>query len=287
MAYTSGTAANYKDLLAIIATFVSGAAGATLLEQTSDRLYFRLPGLAGTDEIFCGVATFENVGSSFYNWELFGSVSWRSGREPHQQPLSSGDEQVFSYFWNSPIPYWIVASPRRVMGFAKVGTTYQPFHLGLAEPCGTNAQYPYPLLVGGAGAIAAQSYSVGTTAIRGFWNGPVSGTGNGRLRLPGGTWGSLTSASGSVGNPTIVATSARASQAANILSSPGNIYRPEQIYLTDSTRAETYAYIDGLYRISGYGQTAENIITIDGVSHMVFPDIFRGGNENYCAMRLT
>ena len=286
MAYTSGTATDYKNLLAIVASYAD-ANGWDILEQTTSRLYLKGTGTSGTDEIYCGIETYEVPASGFYNWELFGSVSWRSGRELHLQPLSSGDDQVFCYFWNSPIPYWIVATPRRIMGFAKVGTTYQPFHLGLAEPCGTDAQYPYPLFIGGAGAVAAQAYSVATTAIRGFWNGPVSSTRNGRLRLPGGTWGSLTSASGSVGNPTIIATSARASQAANILSSPGGIYRLEQIYLTDATCTDTYAYIDGLYRISGYGQTAENIITIDGVNYMVFPDIFRGGNENYCAMRLS
>lgn len=287
MAYTSGTAANYKDLLAIMATFAAGAAGATILEQTTNRLFFRLPGLAGTDEIFCGVETYEDTSNGYYNWELFGSVGWRSGREPHAQPLSSGDDQVFSYFWNSAIPYWMVATPRRIIVVAKVGTTYQSVHLGLGNPIGTDAQFPYPLLIGGCGYAKAQAYSATTSNNSAFWAGLTASTGNGRARLPGGTWGSLTTAAATASIPSLLAVSESQSQLANILNSITGEYLPEQVYIVDSTTSDVYMEIDGLFRISGYQQTAENIVTIDGVNHMVFPNVYRGGNDAYCALRLN
>jgi hypothetical protein len=286
MAFTSGTASNYKDLLAIMTTFAA-ANGWSILEQTTNRVYLKGTGLAGTDEIFCGVETYEDTSNGYYNWELFGSVSWRSGREPHMHPLSSGDDKVFTYFWNAAIPYWMVANPRRIIVVAKVGTTYQFVHLGLGLPVGTDAQYPYPLLIGGCGTTKAQAYSVGNANIGAFWGAGYSGACCGRLRLPGGVWGSIGTTQSSALNPTLKSVCENFIQIANILNAPTGEYKPEQVYVVDLAAVNTYIGIDGIFRVSGYQQTAENIITVDGVNYMAFPDIYRVGNGDFCALRLN
>ena len=58
MAYTSGTAANYKDLLAVLATFAA-ANGWSILEQSATQVYLKGEGLAGLDEIYCGISAFD------------------------------------------------------------------------------------------------------------------------------------------------------------------------------------------------------------------------------------
>ena len=89
MAYTSGTAANYKDLLAILATFAA-ANGWTVLDQTAERLYLKGEGTAGTDEIYVGIQTYEDAANGRYNWELFGSLAYRAGRAYSAMPMSTG-----------------------------------------------------------------------------------------------------------------------------------------------------------------------------------------------------
>ena len=77
MAYTSGTAANYKDLLSTLATFAA-ANGWTVLEQSETVLYLSGEGSAGLDEIHVSVQAFENTASDYYNWELAGAMAYRS-----------------------------------------------------------------------------------------------------------------------------------------------------------------------------------------------------------------
>lgn len=287
MAYTSGTATDYKNLIAILATFAA-ANGWTVLEQTTNLLWMRGQGLAGTDEIYVGIQTYEDTGNGYYNWELFGAISWRSGRAPEGQPKNSGDDKVFTYLWNSSIPYWIVANPRRIILVAKVGTVYQFVHLGLLTPLGTDAQYPYPLLIGGCGSTKNQSYSAGNSYISAFWNTPQISGSNGMLRLPNGAWAIVGSSGGSVAIPqTKIVSETSYTQIANLLSSPDGSYVPEQFFIVDSNRSDIYGEIDGLFRVSGFGNSSENIITISGVNYMSFQDTFRSGNSNFCALRLN
>lgn len=291
MAYTSGTATNYKDLLSILYTFAT-ANGWVGMEQSETRIYLKGTGTAGLDEIYCGIETYENSSNGYYNWELFGSASWRAGRTPQSHPLSTGDDRVFSYLWNSSIPYWIVSTPRRVMGFAKIGTNYTCFHLGLLIPPATDAQYPYPLFIGGCGDVKAQSYATATGANSGFWSASSS-VSNGLLRLPGGEWlksgATLTNSVMPIWNTHHFRSS--------ISSGIDGSYMLDQIYLVAgyyylsayggvNTQA-TYGAIDGLFWVSGQNNSAENIIVVDGVNYMVFPDVFRASRSDYCAMRLN
>ncbi|MDR3631712.1 MAG: hypothetical protein P4L42_15430 [Desulfocapsaceae bacterium] len=283
MAYTSGTAANYKDLLAVLATFAS-ANGWTILEQSATRLYLCGEGLAGLDRIYCGADTFEDPAAGYYNWCLFGSISWRARREPEKQPLSCGKDRSFAYLWNAPIPYWMVATPRRIIMVAKISTVYQFVHLGLGDPPATDTQYPYPMLIGGCGSIRNQSYAVSNNGNSAFWANLGYGV---RALLPGGTWGGYNGGAQSASNPSLNVVSANSANKDTILSGINGDYLLDQIFVTDSVRPSTYFAIDGLYRVSGHKNASENVFAIDGINYMVFQDVYRVGYGDYCALRLN
>jgi hypothetical protein len=274
VAYTNGTATNYKDLLAVLATFAA-ANGWTILAQSATSLALRGAGTNGLDEIYVGIETFENTSSGYYNWKLAGSWGWRSGRALGAHPMSSGF--CYAYLWNSSIPYWIVATPRRIILVAKVSTIYQMVHLGLGNPPATDNQYPYPLIVGGCGVTEAQAYTVTGNGNSMFWANNGS---NGIISRPGGDWDT-------VGPSTCPAISECYEQRANILTDPSGVYTLDQIYIADATRTSVYAAIDGLYRVSGYGNTPENIITVSGVNYLAVQDVYRNTNGDFCALRLN
>ncbi len=274
MAYTSGTASNYKDLLAILATFAA-ANGWTILEQSETRLYLRGEGTAGLDEIYCGIETFEDTSSGYYNWKLVGSWGWRSGRALDAHPMTSGLRYV--YLWNSAIPYWMVATPRRIIMVAKISTTYQVMYLGLGNPPATEAQYPYPLIIGGCGATANQSYSATGTGNSAFCanNGP-----NGLISRPGGDWDSI-------GPANCPAVSPLYEWRSSVITDLSGGYVADPVFIIDYNRTATYAALDGIFRVSGYNNSSENISTMAGINYLVFQDVYRVAYGDFFALRLN
>jgi len=275
MAYTSGTAANYKELLSTLATFAA-ANGWAIMEQSADKLYLRGEGSAGVDEIYCGISAFENTVSGYYNWELFGAWTYRAGRAFNVMPRSANG--VYVYLWNSPITYWMVATPRRIIMVAKIGTVYQTMHLGGIDPIGTEAQYPYPLLIAGCGSVWNQNYSVTGDNNRSFWSDSTVTCG--KLSTPGGYWQNVNAS-------TIKAVSASTELRASILSGLDGTYMLEQKFLTDNNQSTTYGAIDGLFLVSGHNNSSENIVSYGGINYMVFQDVYRVGVGDYCALRMN
>ena len=296
MAYTTGTAAHYKDLLSIMVTFAS-ANGWTVLTQTTEEVYLRGKGAEGLDEIYCGVRTFENSTTGYYNWQLYGSVFWKSNLPITAQPLRSNyDWNTHAYFWNQPIPYWMVATPRRIILVAKVGTTYQHVHLGFIDPVGTAAQYPYPLFIGGCGANETVAYS--TTDQSAYWAGYQACCG--RLYLPGGTWGRVNQYNADGGTaysayvdddhierPDCIICGLYDSNRAITMTAPDGSYLLEPLFIRDRKRHGVYGQLNGIFRVTGYQNASENIITVAGVNYMVFQDTYRSGYGDFCAMRMN
>jgi len=295
MAYTSGTAANYKDLLAVMTTFAA-ANGWVVMEQSESKVFLKGTGDAGLDAIFVGVECYESVGAGYFNWEITGAFGYLSGRSfkdmPHANPL----EWCFAYFWNQSIPYWMVATPRRIIVVAKVSTTYQMVHLGLGTPVGTTAQYPYPLLIGGSGGTGrkAQNYSASSAA---FWNTLLRlanvDQANGGFVSPGGAWhpinsntmwtnNTFNSRAGCISSPYY-------SQISNLVKSLDGSYLLDQMYIVGppDTCKGVLASVEGLFRVSGFQNTAENIITVGGINYLVVPDTSRASISDFCALRLN
>lgn len=288
MAYTTGTASNYKDLLAAMVTFAS-ANNWTVLEQSESRIFLKGTGLAGLDEIYAGVDTYEYPTSGIYNWNMVGSWGYRAGRAPKLQPHNSNRSDadlVVGYFWNTSMQYWMVANGRRIIVVAKVGTTYQTIHLGLLTPPATDNQYPYPLLIGGAGSSNGINYS--SASISSFWSLVAGNYNASRLHFPGGLWGTqYQSGTGIYSEPMFVADNICSAESGNILAGLDGTYLLEPVYMVGSGTLDIFGHVEGLFRITGHNNTSENVIAVSGVNYIVFQDCSRSGYGDFCAMRMN
>lgn len=285
MAYTSGTAANYKDLLAAMVTFAS-ANGWVVLEQSETKVYMKGTGLSGLDEIYVGVETYENPTSGIYNWNLYGSWGYRAGRAFNKMPRSSWESTYYPVgcFWNTSMDYWMTVDARRIILVAKVGATYHMVHLGLLTVPATDAQYPYPLLLSGTHYSNTFGYATSTcSSVYGVYNQNYCGA---RLHFPHGAWGAMQAGNNFEYRPLFTWQTPSSAFMPTMLTGLDGTYLLEPIYIV-STHISVMGHIEGLYKVTGYNNSSENIITVDGVNYICFQDCGRVGFGDFCAMRMS
>jgi len=294
MAYTTGTASNYLDLLSILTTFAA-ANGWTVLAQSGTEVYLRGEGSEGLDEIFCGIRAFENAAAGYYNWQIYGSINWRAERSIGSNPVSNAGSRtdVYATFWNSAIPYWIVANARRVILVAKIGTVYSHVYFGFIDQAATTEQYSYPLFIGGTTGDSVTPYTSADSKHAAYWSGNgynTDGYCQGALYLPAGPWGSVgyyADSGVSATTPGCKAYSLFHNARAAILSAPDGSYMLEPIFIRYAHASNIYGQLSGIYRVSGYNNTSENIITVGGVNYLVFHDTYHLGYGDFCAVEMA
>lgn len=270
MAFTSGTAANYLDLLNRLRQFVTqdmlpaNERWSVLrwVPGPPAELVLRGPGLAGTDQINVGILS--EAGPDYGNWKLRGFVGWNPAQTFDGQYNPSG--AFYAMLMTSAMPYWIVANGRRIVMVAKTGTYYEMMHLGLFLPYATPSQYPYPLLVGGSlnSSVRWSSNSVYRNHL------PKSSGGYaGAYYAPTGLWSGVTSAMW----PNTWGASTR--------ECPDGSYPLLPFILSG------LGEMDGCYCVPGYANASENIIRVGGVDHLVVQDVHRTGYGDYLALKLA
>lgn len=265
MAFTSGVATDYLDLLNRLKQFVTQD-----MLPANERwsvlrwnpgppaeLVLQGPGLAGTDQINVGIRSV--AGADYGNWELRGYVAWNPALPfDGQYKISNA---YYAMLMTSAMPYWIVANGRRIVMVVKTSTYYEMVYLGLFLPYATPAQYPYPLLVGG-------SYN---SSIR--WSDTDYGRSHlyeGAYYAPDGAW-----------------------------STPSPIWPIGWGWGSDARECPDGTYpllpliiaglgeMDGCYAVPGYNNAAENIISVAGVDYLVVQNVHRTGYNDYWALKLA
>lgn len=309
MATATGTATDYKDLLARLRTFLTGTPGWTSMRYTvggagnPDECILRAPGLGGTDQIYVGIKTFENATADYYNWRLGGFTGYDPGLAFNLQPGVM--QSVFMTLWNSPIPYWFIANGRRCIVVAKISTFFMTSYLGFINQYPSPAQFPYPLAVGGNLAIFPEP---ALTDVQWRWsnatfansNFPMSmryspGGGFGgpnscqlRLRKPSGIWVDLASGyAGGYQDTDDMNIWPYTSGMVNLQQNLGATQSPAlPIVLHDNT-PEVYGELDGVVATSGQAIASEDTLTIGADSYLVVQNVFRTGRNQYCAVALV
>jgi hypothetical protein len=312
MAFSQGTATDYKDLLARLRTFLTGMATAGAdrpwvsmrynvgAGAAPTELILKATGAAGTDQIFVGISTFENATADYFNWRLAGFSGYDAALAFGAQPGVMNN--VFFSLWNSPIPYTFVANARRCVVKAKVSTSIMMMYLGFINQYASPAQYPYPLLIGGnmahtpepALTLTDWRWSVGDNRNHNFpFSSFVSNFGIAansmtlRLRSPNGVWLALKAGDNGTyqdGNNIWPYTSGMGALQQNLGTPAQSPAFP--IILSDST-PEVYGELDGIVATSGQGIAAEDTLVIAGDNYEVMQDVFRTARERYCAVRLV
>jgi hypothetical protein len=317
MAWTSGTATDYRDLLDklrlwLTSTMTPASERWTQLRwdttSNTQELIMRAPGLSGTDEIYVGIRSSEDTSAGYYRWQLQGYIGYNSANSFTAQPGALTTMPGVK-LWNSSIPYWFVANGRRCVMVCKVGTVYEAMYLGFIRPYATPGQYPYPLLIGGSTTGFVNWLVADTSADHSHFTIPglvQSGGSNTttacQLRDVNGVWRHFWSfyelfANQSPTNNPLTGSSNRYAiwpytkdVVNNIREAPdGTRVLLPLILVADVGTASgknIFGELDGCFYVSGFGVASEDTVTVSGVDHLIVQDVFRTTVNRFWALRL-
>lgn len=271
----TSTTAHYA-MLAAIKTFVEANGWTTQRYDTSTanhELILLAPGISGTEQIYVGIRTYQDVANDYYNFYVSAFTGYVSGNSFDTQPGSSF-KGVCAH--NNRIDYWMSMNGQRLAVAMKVGTpVYESFYIGKFLPYGTPAQFPYPVVASGTLNGAAATRFSDTTHSIGYKGNTaamsmrfVDGLYKNPFAWP---WGVV-----------------------DLSSAPGVNYhrRPAvatydllPVVLHDNV-TNVYGELDGIYSITGFNNAVENTITIGGVTYVVIQDVGRNSFIDYYALRM-
>lgn len=298
MAYESGTATSYTDLLAKLITFlttnatlVSASQNWTVLNTTTvgtgeNSHLLRGPGLAGADEIHVRLYGSSDAANDKYGIGCQGFVSYNSSLAHGSQPGISAFTGMA--LWNSSIPYWFVANGRRFIVVAKVSTTYSSLYAGFYLPYATPTEFPYPILVSGSHEDATtHRWSQSTHDVGGFWD---PSDGNAFLRHNDGTWLTFANYSDSSG--------ARNNSTANNFypyntdlelreNIDGSYCLLPIVTHSNYSSGNVYGELDGVFFTTGYGVASEDTVTVGADTYLIVQSVYRTDRRSYAAIKLV
>lgn len=299
MAVSTGTATDFLDLYNKLRDFlvsgmtpigerwtqISGTTG--VLTDTSE-IVLQGPGTAGADEILVGMKPSISVGGDYYNLCFSGFTTWNPGNTFAGQVNSTHDHTI--NLWNQPMPYWFVANGRRFIVVVRVASVYMSAYCGFILPYVLPNLWPYPLFIGASSRQPTWRYSVATPNMSSFFD---PGEANAALLFPDVIWRGVVNRydnnSGNVygGTRQAVNTHPWRFDSAPIRDNIDGSYNLEQgsIICSDPYAAQLGA-MQGVFRVSGFSNAAENIVTHNAVNHLVVPNVMRVSWDDFAAIAL-
>jgi len=143
------------------------------------------------------------------------------------------------------------------------------------------------LFIGGTTGTSTLNYT--STSHAAYWGGGASYVGS--LYLPVGPWGRVSNTYSLVNDyvtiPWLRVYSLYHGIRGSILPYENGDYLLDPIFIRYNGDDDIYGQLKGVFAVSGYNNSSENIITVDGVNYIVFQDMHRVGIGNYCAMRMS
>ncbi|MCL2524604.1 MAG: hypothetical protein FWF20_07105 [Betaproteobacteria bacterium] len=261
----------HKALIAVIKQFASANGWQVMRDLTpsdgAHELILKGPGYSGTEEIFVGVKSYENVNTDYYNLAFMACVGYVAGNTFETQP---GVRISGCPGHNKRIDYWISLSPQRIAGALKVGTpVYESFYVGKMFPYARPSQYPLPLVCASMlNGAAATRYSDTTHSM------PYKGNrANCAMRFVDGLW--QTPYCHPWGQTNAYSDSTR---------DTNGVYPLIPIELNSANGM--FGCLEGISHISGFNNIVENTVTQGGQTHVVIQDVSRTGFADYYALRL-
>lgn len=306
MAYATGTATNFADLYNKLRDFLTTdtalvtagqewtqIAGPTGTLTSADEIILQGPGTSGTDEILVGIKPVTSVASDYYNLEMFGLVSYNPALGGIQSQVGESLGRTL-LAWNSPMTYWFVANGRRFIVVIKVATTYHMAYCGFILPYMIPTLWPYPLYIAGSSGNNTFRYSQVSESVR---NPFAPGDFTACLCMPDGrffeVWNSYASpggtgdGSGSSWQDFARGVAPWLTDATSLrqMLDGGYALQQAEIVATNPHTAQ-YGALEGVFRVSGFSNASENIVTVGGVDHLVIQNVYRTDAGNFAAIRL-
>ena len=271
----------------------------------TDEYIWRAPGNDGESEIYVGMLRFANVIGDYDNLRLGGFAGYGQDAAfaAQPQPLT---RPVMPGLRVGTIKYWFIANGCRAMMFIKCGDVYEGAYLGFLKSYWKDEQWPYPLVLGGSMSWNSEPAATSTN-----WRYSYVGSAHNlitfygdtntnaaddvytlRLRRPDGRWRGFG----------IGATSDNVTYAhvwpfnrgifTNVRPNLGdNTYPLFPIVLSEDAsngnNPAIYGEMDGLYAVSGYENTSENIVTVNRAKYLVLQNVYRTTFQDYMAIKLV
>lgn len=319
MATTSGTVTGHDALLTSLRTFLTTNADLVSASQTwtvlkeetisgNRYIYFRGPGLAGTDEIFVNIRSFEDTAAGRYNWEIRGATGFNTNLSFDSQPgvtPKSGNESITFVSWQFSLPYWFVANGRRFIVVTQLSSTWSTVHGGFILPYATSGEFSYPNYI--ASTCGNLTYTPSTPDdfhMGSFFNpsvetistNPVFARGAAYLSDFSNVWqhvfnyttfGSvpLTSGAGQ-GLVWPYAPGYRSTNNIKDNHDGGFTFFPS-IISSNQNDGNVFGEIEGVYGVSGFNNAASNTAVINSENYLIIPTWNRIGNHEFAAIRLS
>lgn len=317
MAFTSGTATDYHDLLDKLRLYLV-AQGWTELAWTAPgsltdtaRLVVRGPGAGPGQETFLWLETVSDGPSARYNWTLRGMTGYDSG-QPESNQLNVSPTRQYLVLQATTIEYWFFVNDRRVVVVAKCGSVYTSAYLGLFLPWAVPSEYPFPLAIMGCGYESSVPSS-SNTAFR-FFADP--GVGTAWLLQADNSWipvqnqddgSAVNDPFNTQANNTAMVWPYHTGYAENNTSFPNwpgsySGYTTGGILdaMVETAQGERPLFplelfkfpapgelgaLDGAYCVPGLGLVPEQQLTIGADTYRVFPNVFRTSGNDFMAIK--
>lgn len=248
-------------------------------------------GLAGADKVYVGFRLTDDNGNQLWHLEMKGYTGYSPSDTWDAQPGAS--PTVYTPFWNQSMPYWIAVNGRRAILVARSNTTYHAFYTGLFLPYATPQEYPYPLMICGEHPISTlvPYTSLDLNHFNDPGQGEPTGIVQGNIRRTDGTWLPLHQNSGTQIAVWPYDQSTEGRDWMLNMEPIGTAYTLFPLNLIDpiaGTSALDYdpiGYLDGAHAICGFGQAAENTVTVGGDTYRVFQNVYRTGRADYWCLK--
>lgn len=303
MAFITGTATDYHDLLDDLRAWLVGTVGWTQLAYTAPasitdqaELYLRGPGAGAGRQVFVNIQTFSNVPNAAYGWKIRGATAYDVSLGFDAQENVS--PEIFYNTWQFSMPYWFYANDRRFIVVARVSSSDVSCYCGFFLPFATPDEYAQPLYVGANYPILEQ-HDIENTRNRMIAD-PGSDTAY-FLTRGGSTWRGVTNhlnattAISIQGGERSVLWPFRTPRADsnpddNDWNNNGiSDLRPNlngelplwTVHIINPEDRILMGALDGVYAAPGFNRTSQQVLTQGGQTFRIFQNIFRTTDRDF------
>ena len=323
MAVETGTASSASDLYDKLIAFLTTNADLVsagqewavawdtpaAYENRSD-IVLRGPGLSGQDQVYVGMRLFQDpIGDTFFI-QTVGMTGVLPAGLHYRDHVNVTPNFVRMFLDVGTMSYWFVANGRRFMVVVKISTNFETMYAGLFLPYATPLSYSYPFFLGGSagptdtdGPFNWRSEDTNHTHFAWPHNEnyytPQAVDSNAWLMDPAGSWKQLANSGGTNGTPCCMGPEftdgdyfpSDSYGARWIMTRTMDAYGGDRILvpctlIQKDPTDQTYGILDGAFRCQGVANSAENLITADGVDHLVVQNVYRSDFNDYWAMAL-
>ncbi len=320
MAVEIGTATDHVDLYNKLYQFLTGNAELVAAGQNWQRVWgnappyaadfagagqgsdivLKGPGLAGLDEIYVGMRLEHDPAVDYFGIWFAGAQGIVPSATSFSAHVNSAPRMHMPVF-DQTSPYWFVANGRRFVVVVKISTTFVAAYQGFFLPYATPSEYPYPMISSGCSRTARRwsdeddchthfcmPWEQSTLTNRTVDNIPDADDGRVRVMSPSGEWVPFSNRrfefrvfpwSQPGGSVDFV-------DGQRSLFGGSHMLYPATLLSTGARLRGTLGVFEGVYHVAGFGNAAENILTLNGVDHLVVQNMFRTGFTDYWALAL-